>query len=94
MSESRKELRIRATRAGAWGVGAVAMCALGLAVSMNGTKSTEAQPLPEALPVNDAHKFVGVGSCTAAGCHGGGNPDAIVGSEDSIWISRDPHANA
>jgi hypothetical protein len=94
MTESRKERQIRATRAGAWGVGAVALCTLGLALAMNGTNSTEAQPLPEALPANNAHQFVGVGSCTAAGCHGDGNPDAIVGSEYNIWISRDPHANA
>jgi len=39
-------------------------------------------------------RFVGVASCTASGCHGGGKPGEIVGSEYNIWISDDPHAEA
>ena len=39
-------------------------------------------------------KLVGVGSCTAAGCHGGGRPERIVGSEYNVWIAHDPHARA
>jgi hypothetical protein len=39
-------------------------------------------------------KLVGVGSCTATGCHGGGHSDRIVGSEYNIWIAADPHAQA
>lgn len=38
-------------------------------------------------------RITGVGSCTAAGCHGGGHPETI-GSEYNIWISEDPHAKA
>ncbi len=39
-------------------------------------------------------RLVGVASCTASGCHGGGKPGEIVGSEYNIWISEDPHSNA
>ncbi len=39
-------------------------------------------------------RLVGVGSCTASGCHGGAAPDQIVGSEYNIWISADPHSQA
>lgn len=39
-------------------------------------------------------RLVGVASCTASGCHGGGKPGQIVGSEYNIWISEDPHAEA
>lgn len=38
--------------------------------------------------------LVGVGSCTAAGCHGGGRADRVLGSEYNVWISQDPHARA
>lgn len=38
--------------------------------------------------------LMGVGSCTASGCHGGGKPEQIVGSEYNIWITKDPHAQA
>ena len=37
---------------------------------------------------------VGVGSCTAGGCHGSGSPGSVEGSEYNIWISQDPHADA
>jgi len=39
-------------------------------------------------------RLVGVASCTASGCHGGGKAGEIVGSEYNIWISEDPHAKA
>ena len=39
-------------------------------------------------------RLVGVGSCTAAGCHGGGHADRVIGSEYNVWISQDPHARA
>ena len=39
-------------------------------------------------------RLTGVGSCTTSGCHGGGRPDRIVGSEYNIWIAEDPHARA
>ena len=49
----------------------------------------ELPPRQESSP-----RLKGVGSCAAAGCHGGGKPAEIVGSEYNIWISRDPHAKA
>jgi hypothetical protein len=39
-------------------------------------------------------RLVGVGSCTASGCHGAGSATSVVGSEYNIWISKDPHAQA
>ena len=39
-------------------------------------------------------RLVGVGACTSSGCHGGGKPNQIVGSEYNIWIAEDPHAQA
>lgn len=39
-------------------------------------------------------RLMGVGSCTASGCHGGAKPHEIVGSEYNIWISSDPHSQA
>jgi hypothetical protein len=39
-------------------------------------------------------RVTGVGSCTAAGCHGGGHPEQVDGSEYNVWITRDPHARA
>lgn len=38
--------------------------------------------------------LVGVGSCTAAGCHGGAHSNLVVGSEYNVWIAQDPHARA
>jgi len=43
---------------------------------------------------DSAWRLVGVGSCTASGCHGGGSATTIQGSEYNIWISEDPHADA
>ncbi len=45
-------------------------------------------------PNDSIGRLVGVSSCTASGCHGGGKPGQIVGSEYNIWISDDPHAKA
>ena len=40
-------------------------------------------------------RLVGVGSCTAAGCHGGAKKDRpVIGSEYNIWLAQDPHAGA
>ncbi len=39
-------------------------------------------------------RLVGVGSCTASGCHGNAKPHEILGSEYNIWISADPHSQA
>lgn len=38
--------------------------------------------------------FVGVGGCSAANCHGGDGSKGTVGSEYSIWIQDDKHAEA
>ena len=40
------------------------------------------------------HRFVGVGGCSAANCHGGDGTKGTVGSEYSIWIQDDKHAEA
>src|SRR5262249_40431436 len=45
----------------------------------------------------DVSHFVGVGSCTAAGCHGGTigkDPNDPKWREYSIWLQSDPHAIA
>jgi hypothetical protein len=39
-------------------------------------------------------RLVGVGACTSSGCHGGGKPNQIVGSEYNIWVAEDPHVVA
>ena len=41
-----------------------------------------------------AHRFVGVGGCAAANCHGGGGTNGPLGAEYSIWIQDDAHAKA
>ena len=46
-----------------------------------------------ALPEGGRH-FVGVGGCSAANCHGGDGSKGTVGSEYSIWIQDDKHAEA
>lgn len=52
-------------------------------------------------PVSGTFQLTGVGSCAAAGCHGGdGSKKKPDGSFDfsnsaySVWIQRDPHARA
>ena len=54
------------------------------------------ESLSEIVPPGEplGPRLVGVGSCTASGCHGGAQPDQIVGSEYNIWISADPHSQA
>lgn len=41
-----------------------------------------------------AHRFVGVGGCAAANCHGGDGQHGPLGAEYSIWIQDDVHAKA
>lgn len=41
-----------------------------------------------------AEKFVGVGACSASNCHGGDGSDGLAGSEYSVWIQEDEHAQA
>jgi hypothetical protein len=43
---------------------------------------------------NSGRHFVGVGGCSAANCHGGDGTKGTVGSEYSIWIQGDKHAEA
>lgn len=52
------------------------------------------EPAPSTESIPQPSRLVGVGSCTAAGCHGGGHPNQIVGSEYNVWIAQDPHARA
>ncbi len=57
-------------------------------------------PQPDVLP--DWHadvkatefKYVGAAGCSAANCHGGDALKGTVGSEHSIWMQKDPHADA
>ena len=44
--------------------------------------------------VTGGRHFVGVGGCSAANCHGGDGTRGPVGSEYSIWIQDDKHAEA
>jgi hypothetical protein len=44
--------------------------------------------------LKDGRHFVGVGGCSAANCHGGDGSRGPVGSEYSIWIQDDKHAEA
>lgn len=39
-------------------------------------------------------RYLGAGSCAAAGCHGGNGTRGVERSEYSIWIERDRHASA
>ena len=41
-----------------------------------------------------APKYVGAAGCAAANCHGGDALQGVQGSEHSIWLQKDPHANA
>lgn len=41
-----------------------------------------------------AGRFVGVGGCAAANCHGGDGQHGPLGAEYSIWIQDDVHAKA
>jgi len=51
-------------------------------------------PATESEHVSQLRRFLGVGSCAAANCHGGGGKHGTIGSEASIWIQQDPHAQA
>lgn len=53
-----------------------------------------AAPLPKAAKIELPNGFVGTSSCTAANCHGGNPAKAIVGSEHTVWLQNDMHANA
>ncbi|MDA0282526.1 MAG: multiheme c-type cytochrome [Planctomycetota bacterium] len=44
--------------------------------------------------VDRGRHFLGVGSCSASNCHGGDGTRGAVGSEYSIWIQADKHAEA
>ncbi|MCA9070968.1 MAG: hypothetical protein KDA84_18705, partial [Planctomycetaceae bacterium] len=44
--------------------------------------------------IPDGPKYVGSASCAASNCHGGDSLKGIVGSEHSIWLQKDPHANS
>src|SRR4051812_38167105 len=50
-----------------------------------------APPAPLPLPVTAG--FQGVASCSAAACHGNGQPSSR-GGECDTWLAHDPHARA
>lgn len=61
----------------------------------NETTSDVVNVTPVEFPAEQVGtRLVGVGTCTSSGCHGGGKPEQIVGSEYNIWIADDPHAQA
>src|SRR5262249_50929217 len=50
---------------------------------------------PEVLPQpQSALQYVGSGSCAAAACHGGADPQGHWRSAPQTWSTRDPHARA
>ncbi len=51
-------------------------------------------PLPKPATLDLPNGFVGTSSCTAVNCHGGNPAKAIVGSEHTVWLQNDMHANA
>jgi hypothetical protein len=64
--------------------------------------SADVPPAPDARDVlpeghdwtADGPKYVGASGCAAANCHGGDALNGVQGSEHSIWLQKDPHANA
>jgi hypothetical protein len=64
------------------------------------TVSVALQAFDDATPgggTADRHRgrhFVGVGGCSASNCHGGDGTRGSLGSEYSIWIQEDKHAEA
>lgn len=82
------------------------LCALWGWLVVGSVTAQEAGPaIPGAPPSTKAShpkfEFTGVGSCSAAGCHGGDGtkkkPDGAFdfsSSSYSVWIQRDPHARA
>jgi hypothetical protein len=83
-----------ATRSGLW-----TLCFLSLLACSEPFDKPATQFTPVALQTANTtevigSKLVGVGSCTASGCHGNGKPNEIAGSEYNIWISADPHSRA
>lgn len=54
----------------------------------------EASPTDGTAASKGGRHFVGVGGCSAANCHGGDGTNGTVGSEYSIWIQDDKHAEA
>jgi hypothetical protein len=73
---------------------------LGAVVLIGCDETVEQEPIAVTsvaleTPVEEiGFRLVGVGSCTASGCHGGAKPHEILGSEYNIWISSDPHSQA
>ncbi|NQV25249.1 MAG: hypothetical protein HQ518_12870 [Rhodopirellula sp.] len=58
-------------------------------------RTLDDSPAADSAAVPDrARHFVGVGGCSAANCHGGDGTRGPVGSEYSIWIQNDKHAEA
>jgi hypothetical protein len=59
------------------------------------TKPIAVTPVALETPAEEiGFRLMGVGSCTASGCHGAAKPHEIVGSEYNFWISSDPHSQA
>ncbi len=65
------------------------------------TASASASPDGVVTAIHPGHggfpegpKYVGAAGCAAANCHGGNGIHGPVGSEHSVWIQKDPHANA
>lgn len=51
-------------------------------------------PLPAKAQLDLPNGFVGTSSCTASSCHGGNPAKQVVGSEHTVWLQDDMHANA
>jgi hypothetical protein len=81
-----------------WSVALLALVALGglgLAGADSQPKGASAPAsADEALPEPSQDRLVGVGSCTAAGCHGNAASRTRLGRAYNIWVGQDPHARA
>lgn len=49
---------------------------------------------PAQAKLNPSQSFIGTSSCTASSCHGGNPATQITGSEHTVWLQDDMHANA
>jgi Cytochrome c554 and c-prime len=87
--EARRVARPRRSQQWAWSIVIVIVVSAICGPTSRLIAKDEAAP-----PAKQPWRLVGVGSCTAAGCHGAGHTDRTFKSEYNVWISQDPHARA
>jgi hypothetical protein len=79
---------------GVFAVFVLASCFVHAALAKGNEELPGLGPPKNAESTAKPSQFVGVGSCTAAGCHGGGRAKPVVGSEYNVWIGKDAHARS